>query len=356
MNKMYMSSITHFNFNGMSIPANQIPNLINTFKQSKHKPEIELGSFLSDWFNDLPYIMVKTSGSTGKPKDIRLSKLCMVKSANNTLSYFNLKAGDSICLTLPCTYIAGKLMVIRALVGKLNLIMTPTTSSPFSGDTAPFSFVSLVPNQIEAFLDYERSKKVSLIKVLVGGGTISHSLLKKIQSSSSLFYQSYAMTETASHVAIRSIHGKTSTNNAYEALSGITFNTDDRNCLVIKSNYLDEPEYITNDIINLLSPTTFLWKGRFDNIINSAGIKLNPELIEHKLEPMFKDRFYIGRIDDEILGDKMILAIEGNEKLFDTNDLNVRMKKILNKHEVPKQIVFIEKFKETPTGKVLREY
>lgn len=355
MNKIDLQPIAHFNYNGKAIPYRSIPSFIVKLVQSNDKTENNLGNFLSDWFDDASFITVKTSGSTGNPKVIRLSKRAMVQSAKNTLSYFHLKAGDTICLTLPCLYVAGKMMVIRALIGNLNLITAPASSNPFSKVTSQFNFVALVPNQIESFLQYESVNKQSC-KVLVGGGSISNTLYKKIQNSPSLFYQSYALTETASHVAIRAINDTPFTSNAYEALDGITFKKDKRNCLVIYSNYLDQSKFVTNDIVELLSPTSFLYKGRFDNIINSAGIKLNPELIEHKLESFIEARFYIGKMEDDVLGHKIILIIEGNKNHHNTNDLNVRMRELLHKHEVPKQLIFIDEFKETPTGKIIREY
>lgn len=278
----------------------------------------------------------------------------MVQSALNTLSYFNLQVEDSLCLVLPSTYIAGKMMIVRALVGGLNIITAPTSSTPFTHPLPAFNFTALVPNQIENFIKHTKITKNSC-NILVGGGIISSVLMEKIQQSHLSFYQSYAMTETASHVAIRPINSSNATN-GYSALPGISFSVNNRNCLIVKSNFLDLPSYTTNDIVELISPTSFIWNGRIDNIINSAGLKLNPELIEHKLCTIIKERFYIGKKEDDVFGQKIVLVMEADESIIHTKKLMGKMKDILNKHEVPKEIIRVKHFKETPTGKILREY
>src|SRR5690554_3217228 len=88
--------------------------------------ERSLAEFLSEWYNDKDYIEAKTSGSTGTPKIIRLKKGFTAKSALRTINFFNLKPGDRILHCLPIRYIAGKLMVVRALIGSLNLWAVPS--------------------------------------------------------------------------------------------------------------------------------------------------------------------------------------------------------------------------------------
>src|SRR5690606_13931236 len=93
----------------------------------------------------------------------------------------------------------------------------------------------------------------------------------------------------------------------------------------------------------------FAWIGRHDNIINSGGVKLIPEIIEQKLSEYIPYRFYvIGKADAE-LAQRLVLVMEQVPytllpEVFDS----------LEKYEKPKETVFISKFKETPTGKVLR--
>lgn len=340
--------------NNKAYPNHELANLINSLNISVVKEEKELGSFLQEWFNDDLFITVFTSGSTGKSKKIQLSKKSMVSSAKNTLQYFQLKKGDTIGLALSCNYIAGKMMVVRSIVGHLNLQLLPVNTKPLKHASQNFNFIALVSNQVESFLKYDK-KYQPCSKVLVGGGTVSNYLVSQMVGASSRFYQSYAMTETASHVAIRPISDKNK-EDVYTAVPGITFAVNDKNCLVINSNYLDQPVYETNDVVKLLSPTQFLFIGRLDNIINSGGVKMNPETIERKLEGHIPSRFYIGRKPDSVLGEKVVLIVEQSITEIDTEKIKKNISEVLEKYEIPKEIIILDKFEETPTGKILRSF
>ena len=70
----------------------------------------------------------------------------------------------------------------------------------------------------------------------------------------------------------------TSLNKAvFKTLPDIFVSQDDRGCLVIKSPHLSKQPIVTNDIVKLYSDTEFEWLGRFDNVINSGGVKIFPE-------------------------------------------------------------------------------
>ena len=86
--------------------------------------------FIINWLDDTDYIVQHSSGTTGKTKEIRLSKQSMIKSAANTCSYFNLQKGQKTLLCLPIAYIAGKMMVVRCIVGELNLQVIAPNSMP----------------------------------------------------------------------------------------------------------------------------------------------------------------------------------------------------------------------------------
>ncbi len=90
--------------------------------------------------------------------------------------------------------------------------------------------------------------------------------------------------------------------------------------------------------------------GRLDNVINSGGVKINPEQVEEKLIDKIIPRFMIGGKSDVDLGEKVVLVIEGNEFSLDEAIFNV-----LDKYEKPKAVYFLSKFLETETGKIKRK-
>ncbi|MBT5759001.1 MAG: hypothetical protein HOI55_05040 [Candidatus Marinimicrobia bacterium] len=152
------------------------------------------------------------------------------------------------------------------------------------------------------------------------------------------------MTETLTHVAIKPLNGPNKSD-LFQALDRIHFKINERDCLVIYAPMLNSESIITNDIVELVDKSSFRWLGRFDNIINSGGIKIIPEVIEEKLASVIIDRrFYIVGETDNKLGEKVVLLVEGNE-----TELSFQH---LEKYERPKEIYFIPKFVETKSGKV----
>lgn len=315
-----------------------------------------LESFLEEWYDSNDYVMGHTSGSTGSPKSIMLNKKSMEASAKLTNQHFGLKEGDRILLCLSTDYIAGKMIVVRALVGGLQIYVAETKSLPnWNGD---IRFAALVPMQVEALLHDSKESKERLRRIqtiIIGGSPLNESLQKELlESGIKDAYTTYGMTETLSHVAVAKIgEGEELT---YNALKGITFTTDDRSCLVISAPHIQEVPFVTNDIVDLASPTSFRWKGRWDNVINSGGVKLFPEKIEKTLAPLFpRNRFYLTGAPDDRFGTKLVLKIEGEPYAdIELSQLKFAMRQLLGRLEQPKEIIFTKQFSETSTGKVKR--
>ena len=105
--------------------------------------------------------------------------------------------------------------------------------------------------------------------------------------------------------------------------------------------------------MELVSENEFIWLGRFDNIINSGGVKLNPEAIEEQLSPYINERFFISSIPHIVLGEQLVLIVESDsskETLLD----HLKSRVQLNKHSWPKKVFTLHNFKETKSGKVNR--
>ena len=347
----------------------------------------EVQSFLRDWFDEKSFIEVKTSGSTGKPKVIQLQKNHMINSAFATGEYFNLSEKTTALLCMSPNFIAGKMMLVRALVLGWHLDLVEPVSSPLKGNVKQYDFCAMVPIQLNNSLtEIQRIKKL-----IVGGGVVSKELLDKVQKVKTDIFATYGMTETITHVAVkrlnnlftersRSAHDvkvchlepvEESLNKShFETLPNISISTDERNCLVIDAPKIASEKIITNDLVKLISSTEFNWLGRFDNIINSGGIKLVPEQIEEKLSTIINQRFFVAGIADAVLGEKLVLVVEelftkrsSNFESEISNTLNQRKNEIheklkslqvLSKYEIPKAIYFVEIFIETPSGKVSR--
>ncbi len=304
--------------------------------------------FLFDWFT-LENITVQTSGSTGKPKAIKLKIAFMVNSALATGKFFDLPKNTTALLCLSPNYIAGKMMLVRALTLGWKLDVVALSSFPLRGIKKQYDFCAMVPMQVQNSLD-----KLRLInKIIIGGGVVSKELKSKLQKCSTQVFVTYGMTETITHIAVKRLN-KTSqvfkTCEVYKTLPDVYIYIDQRNCLVIEAPKISDELIITNDVIQLVSDVQFEWLGRFDNVINSGGVKLHPEKIEEKLSKIIKERFFVAGIFDAILGEKLVLIIESEKQ-----KINLKEIQNLSKYELPKEIYFIKQFIETATKKIQRE-
>jgi O-succinylbenzoic acid--CoA ligase len=309
-------------------------------------------NFILEWFNDKDFIIQKTSGSTGTPKEIQLTKKAMTASAHATLEYFGLQPGNSVWLCLPVGYIAGKMMIVRSIIGKLNLILSEPNSLPSPPDQSDIDFGSLVPLQLRKMLDNGINIK-RIKKIIVGGAAIEHSLAKDLRNVETEIYATYGMTETCSHVAIQRINGD-NPDSCFTTLSGIKVENSSNGCLRIIAPHLLDIPLDTNDLSEVISPNHFKWIGRIDNVINSGGIKVSPEEIEAAIAPLIETDFVIVAKNDRLLGHKIILLIEGQKNMIDTHKLVSQIAEITGKNKAPKEILFVEKIPRNASMKIDR--
>ncbi|MCB9225071.1 MAG: AMP-binding protein [Crocinitomicaceae bacterium] len=307
--------------------------------------------FIDLWNNDELTILVETSGSTGKPKVITLSKERIKASALATGEFFDLKEGETALLNLSPQYIAGKLMIVRAIVHEMNLIIAPLEQDPLLtlGDQQ-IDFAAFVPSQIEQILQHEKSvvKFNNMKNIIIGGAPLAADLENELVNFHPNIYASFGMTETITHFALRRLGTP-----YYKCLEGFTVSQDNRSCLVIHPNKVVEEILFTNDVINMSDPHTFKWLGRLDNVINSGGIKIHPEKAEKMVAHLISDnRFYITSKKDPTFGEVAVLVIEGE---MDISGLLEDAKESLPKHHAPKEVIIEKQFEETPTHKIIRK-
>ncbi len=307
--------------------------------------EKTMGDFLMDWLDAKDYINVKTSGSTGQPKIMKVSKQAMVNSAIATGNYFKMKPGHTALLCLPTHYIAGKMMLVRAMILGLDLDFVDPTTQPVFDYGKKYDFCAMVPLQLKNTVGYVYNIKT----LIIGGAAISRPLEQAVQGLKTKVYATYGMTETVSHIAVKAMNGKKKMD-YFKVFPKVTISQDDRGCLVIDAPKVASERLVTNDVVKLHSASEFEVIGRIDNMVNSGGVKLFPEQIEAKLADQIKTRFFIASKPDADLGEKLILILES-----DSNQLDSAIFQELEKLEVPKIIYAIPKFKETATGKIQRK-
>lgn len=314
--------------------------------------ERKIFKFIIDWFDDSDFIMQNTSGSTGEPKEILLSKSSMIESAKNTIEYFQLNENDTALLCLPVEYIAGKMMIVRAMTGELNLLTIEPKGLPHIPDRI-ISFTAMVPLQLQNLI--KQNVFIEMIdKILIGGAAVNSFLEKEINKLTTKVYLSYGMSETCSHIALRRLNGN-NPENSFHVLKDIEIETDNSGCLKIKAPLLAAEEIITTDIVEILSPDCFKFLGRANNIINSGGIKIVPEKLEDDIKEFIHGDYIISAIHDDLLGEKIVLVIEGMKEDIDVDDLKEKIKLKLGGKISPKEILFLPEFPRNIHMKISRK-
>ncbi|MBF2708513.1 AMP-binding protein [Flavobacterium soyangense] len=330
-----------FKLNGFHINRENLCRVAYSFVKEGQEYEKSVGDFILDWFDKKDYMEMSTSGTTGDPKPIRIEKQAMMESALATGDFFDLSPGNKVLHCLPMKYVAGKMMFIRAFILGLDMKFVAPSSHPLEGIDEKFDFCAMVPLQAKNSLkDLYKVKKL-----IIGGGKVHKALEQELLKLPIKIYETYGMTETITHIAAKKIGEK-----AFTVLPNVTVSADERHCLVIDAKYISDKKIVTNDIVNIVSDTQFEWIGRIDNVINSGGVKLIPEQIEEKLSTLIPRRYFVCGQADETLGEKVVLYVEGEPIVIEESVFNV-----LGKFEKPKEIVFIPKFKETATGKIMRK-
>jgi len=309
---------------------------------------LELVRFLIDWFSPSEEIRIHTSGSTGMPKSILVEKIFMRRSALLTCSFLGLKALDKILLCMPLSFIAGKMMVVRAVMAGLDLYPVAPTGHPLSDTDQSFRFASMVPlqifNSLQNPMEENRLRKVSIL--LIGGGVISPSLENILKDFPNEVYASYGMAETVSHIALRRVNGPQASLK-FSPLPSVQISLSEDNSLVIDAPMVSSKRLYTNDQAEIFRDGTFRILGRNDNVIVTGGLKVQAESLEETLSTIIEAPFAITSLPDPKFGEIIVLVVE---KPFDEALLSAH----LPAYQVPKKVILLDTIPLTESGKIDR--
>jgi o-succinylbenzoate---CoA ligase len=157
-------------------------------------------AFCRDWLAGQETFTQQTSGSTGAPKLQVLSRTQMEASAVATGAFFRTTTRSHLLCCLNPAFIAGKMMLVRAMVWDCPITLVEPSANPLLGLAEQFTFVALVPLQVEAGLAEEKSRKLlqSIPHVLIGGAALPHKTQQGLVQQGIRAWQSFGMTETVS--------------------------------------------------------------------------------------------------------------------------------------------------------------
>ena len=303
---------------------------------------MSLEEYLEEWNNDSPYVEVKTSGSTGEPKR-------MLASARRTNDFLGLQEGDTALLCMSLDYIAGKMMVVRAIERGLKLITVEPSGHPLAVKQS-YTFAAMVPMQVYNSLQVpeERERLKQIKHLIIGGGAIDEALAEELKSFPNHVWSTYGMTETLSHIALRRLSGPEASE-WYTPFPSVSVSLNDEGCLVIDAPEVCAERLVTNDIAELATQRGFRILGRKDNVICSGGIKIQAEEVEKLLRPHLREPYMISKRPDEKFGEVVVLLTEG-----DVEEAKTVCERVLPKYHQPRAYVHVDQIPLTETKKPAR--
>ncbi|MDE5678235.1 AMP-binding protein [Phocaeicola sp.] len=308
----------------------------------------ELFSFLSEWFAPANTLSVHTSGSTGTPKELYVEKDRMMASACLTCSFLKLQEGDTALLCMPLKYIAGKMVVVRALTAGLNLLPVTPSGHPMKTLTKAPVFAAMTPMQV--YNSLQVSKEASLLRqirhLIIGGGAIDTQLGKALKDFPHAVWSTYGMTETLSHIALRRLNGPEASE-WYTPFKKIKIRRSKENTLIIYAPDICEKELVTNDIAKMNDKGQFRILGRKDNTINTGGVKVQTEEVEAALRGHLSVPFQITSAPDKKFGEIIVLLVEGQIP----KEMEQTCTHVLPPYWRPKRIIPVFRLPLTETGK-----
>lgn len=315
--------------------------------------------FCHQWLNGHQKFEFQTSGSTGTPKKIIFKRVQLEASARLTEQALQLQPGYSALICLDVNFIAGAMMMVRSLVTEMDMIIKTPSSNPLKDISDNLDFVALVPYQLVTVLDQSMSALSKLKTVIIGGAPLKEEVIDRLQDFSPAFYATYGMTETITHVALQKLNGP-DRQNFFRLLPGIHASTDDRGCLILTASHLGRKPIVTNDLVMLLDERSFRWMGRYDQVINSGGIKVLAEKVERAVDSVLREfkiqkRFFITGLPDSKLGEQVALILEGDRLSHDKEQsIKTGLTRELDPYEIPKIFLYVARFVETSTQKIDR--
>jgi O-succinylbenzoic acid--CoA ligase len=268
-------------------------------------------------------------------------------------------------LPLSADFIAGKMMLVRAMVSGLDLYTAlPTQRPDLLFPEQQFAFTPLVPAQLFAMLQAGVST-AALGTILLGGSDLSSDLQALLpQLGAQQLWQGFGMTETVSHLALRQLHPHHEP--AYTALPGLLVQSDAAGCLQVWGATTQYRWLQSNDVIDLAPDGSFRWLGRADFVINSGGHKIHPEQLEAKLRVLAAELpelavlrqhdFYISQQSHPQFGavPVLVLAGEAGPEAALLNQLQQQLQPHLAAFEMIRALRFEPQFARTTNGKLLR--
>jgi acyl-CoA synthetase (AMP-forming)/AMP-acid ligase II len=337
--------------------------------------------------------IIFTSGSTGKPKGVMLSHLNITANTNSIVRYLELTSADIQMVVLPFFYVMGKsLLNTHVAVGGTVVInnsfaypasviqqMADEQVTGFSGVPSTYAYL-LHRSPLKAYRD-----RLSALRYCsqAGGHMARHTkeeLLKVLPEHTKLFVM-YGATEAAARLTyVEPGRIRDKMDSIGIPIPGVNMRVLDENGSVlprgetgelvasgpnIMLGYWNAPDatakalgrngYHTGDIGYQDEDGYFYVIGRKDNQLKVGGHRINPQEIEDTLTDtgLVIEGAVVG-LEDALSGHRLVAVVVPTGEGVTERDIIHRCSRILPRHKLPSEILFIKTLPKNSSGKLDR--
>jgi O-succinylbenzoic acid--CoA ligase len=331
-----------------------------------------------------------TSGTTSKPKIVPLKRRQVLSAAEASAQNFKPDPNHFWLLCLPLNHVGGISIIIRSIIYDTAIYRLSNFHEEmvkeFLGENKRFQAASLVPTMLKRLLDDPLFKTHREFKsILLGGGPISESLLKKSAERGIPIVSSYGMTETCAQIIANPLLAPSGMYTPLKSVgkpfppNEMQIRDDDGRVLgknqsgalwlrgpQIFDGYYDNDEnkgrfdedgwFNTGDYGHVNGFGHLFIESRRTDLIITGGENVNPTEVEEAMLQLstIKEAVVIG-LPDEEWGQRVTAVVTlKNGKTPDLLEIRNQLKDSLTDFKIPKELKIVKDFPKTTTGKVKR--
>lgn len=306
-------------------------------------------------------LVVATSGSTGTPKGAMLTTANLISSADAT--HQSLGGPGQWLLAMPAAYIAGIQVLVRSMVAGVEPAYVDVSRgfnvSEFAArahelaDTGDRCYTALTPMQLakatSSLQGIDALRRFTAI--LIGGAATNPRLLDSARKLRINAVTTYGASETSGGCVYNGVAipgAKVKIESGRICLGGPMVAHGYRN---LDSDDLGDGWFRTSDAGTLVGATLQV-QGRIDNVIDSGGLKLHPEVLEQFMLRIdgVTSACVVG-VPDARLGQRISAAYTGSATIADLMETFDE----LPRWQVPKEVKLVPSLPMLGPGKVDRE-